>query len=728
MLHTNSLDLQATSTEHTPIWKSVEPTMSTSPLASQHRQPAIENAHTLTIEPELLSLPTRSFTDSFPARDRDAEPIMPLLEQVRREQRSRSRSVALDGGDVPDCNSLEFDPLGEMRDHNPAKRQKRDPIRSKKKQQKTENGDIHDESSDVDEDFASWKPSRVSRAQNAPCHPRVTRRQGNSILVEGLKKPKRPRKRMEVDSGSATERLTLPKSKRDQVDSQPMDSVEPHTESSVFLIGLEKTDTALSESQRMKYEQVSVGTSSLECSRLPVDEARVSADDLVELVLKQPDEANTIVYPDSHGHRASQPSTTEIQALEKAQGCGTEDSKNGEVIEIEEKPNDQKDKEMASSFQDHQPSTVMSTVLGTQAIAGESGRSKLLAADDESQADRGPKRSQMKPAKPGPRRAKGRKRKAAVTSRLDEADDDAASAEAMTREVGLPPELYKPRPTRSRAKRDMNSAGDDGGVKTRSSKKTTAIDTSEVEASDYVAEPDNTSKRRTRRPTTRPTKEHGTLVPTEAGLSLTEDNDDKIGHTLSGFATPDVKTRKGRISEARKEAGLDAEKQTVENDGNREKADDDLPTCPSRIRPFSRKSKLEDDIPMTGKTVDVVTALLSPTKTPSPKHHKDNGGQDQEDDDDIDDDEARAVSPLSTNDGRTKSIRKIHTPPCRGDHEQDQDVHLDGDEKKKKKKKQQPEMNRAVVTPSSLSPRPAYRVGLSRNAKIQPLLSCVLKR
>ena len=789
ILHRNSLDVQVNSTEHAPIWKSVEPTMSTSPLASQQIQPATENAHTSTIEPELLSLPMDSILDNVPARDRDLEPTMPMLKQ---EQRSWSRSVARDGGNVRDNDSSEFNSLGGVGDYNVAKRQKRDSgmvsgtIRSRKKQQKTRKKDVHDESSDVDEDLASWKPSRTSRAQQVPCHSRATRRQGDSVLVEGLKKRKRPRKGMKVEPGSATERSTLSESKRDQADSQPMDSVEPHKESS-FLVGLTRTDTALSESQRLEYEQVSVGMTSLECSHLPADEATVTADDVVELVLEQPGEADTIVFRDSHDHRASQPSATERQVLEISQESGVEDSKESEAIEVEEKPNDQKEKQMVSSFQDHQPSTVEFTLLETKTIAGERGRLKTLATDDESQADGGPKRSRMTSAKGGSRRPKGRKRKAAVTPRLEDADDDdAANAEAMTREVGLPPELYKPRPTRSRAKRDTNPAGDDGGIKTISSTETAAVGIGEVEASNYVAEPDKTSKRGTRRPIARYTKEHAILVPTEAVLTMTKDDEYNIGRPLSRSATPGAKTRKGRISEARTKAGLDTEKQTIELDSNGKENDDDLPSRRSRIRSLSRKTNRQADIPMAGTMVDVAAALLSPTKTPSPKYHTDNDGQDKDDDEDNDDDEPQAVSHLSTSNGRTKSIHKKHAPPRRGldinenndddvviiatsatdqdkheglqqkgvvaskgngsikntsppvtiithttsnngdingyDHNQDQDVHVE----EENKRRQETKMKKAVITPPS--PRPAYRVGLSRKTKIQPLLSCLLKR
>ena len=307
--------------------------------------------------------------------------------------------------------------------------------------------DWHHDEDDADD----WEPPRKSKIMEEPCNPRTTRRHGSVGLMEGLGKRKRPRKTPEGDCGPGADALVAKRAQLhgDRGASNREQSQKPS--GPAVVVDLTK-DTGLSETQKLEYEAVSNAiSSSVESSRFPKDGEDPWSGPLVSGheqigngkvgATCAPRDRDMGDSPESLLVRTLTPKVdaTDLGAGE-AHGSVDRDNAICEANSRRPRP-------------DLKENTPSRTQTGPVSPEQEVHIVRLESPSD------------IPPAKPPDKRRRGR-----LKGKKDGAqgDDMAAATDqydhlVLTEDIGLPPEVYNPRPSRSRGAKAVE-VGFEGGM------------------------------------------------------------------------------------------------------------------------------------------------------------------------------------------------------------------------------------------------------------------------
>ena len=363
-------------------------------------------------------------------------------DESKKARRSNISSEPKDLYEFPGSSPSEYNPAAEMGDMRSRRAGSRTAVKegpapktaAMKAKRKTTLRDTNEEEKDV------WQPSRGSKVLEEPSKPRATRQQGSAGLVDGLKNRKRRGRATEIDSGSATEASLV--SKRRKKDA-PSRRGGPRSSSSI-LVDLAKSDNILSDSQKQQYEYISI-ESSLECPPpLPYN----SQHSLVNSVADDRDLArsNTDITP-AQDSADLEDSTIVAQVTPQRAKVrnvsGTRDSAtkaiSSLVIELQSSAPEPSPKEKRAD-----PSSA--DVQGSRSFAdprhlpGKSG--------EDAQPTHEKKKHTIVMSESKSKKAKKSSSRKGSNNPQPVIDEDESEAEKF----GLPPERYKPRLSRSRAK------------------------------------------------------------------------------------------------------------------------------------------------------------------------------------------------------------------------------------------------------------------------------------
>ncbi len=435
----------------TPTWESAEPNLSTSPLApgQQHSQctsvrqdkiSASESQHS-TISSDYTFLTSNAMMMSKQKKHLDN--VIRLHGPLKQAKASKTEAKARDGWDVPSNDSSDYEPAGGRRDRKAAKNEQRNttklgPASVRSRSVKAiELPVVEDDDESVDE----WAPAKRSKILEEHCNARKTRRRGSAGLVEGLLKRKRPRKETDLESGSGTEASVL--SKRARVDVQKRKTKSQRPSSSAVIVDLTKVDVVLSESQKMEYEILSNGTPcSVECPSLPLGEEgqrpESSADNSQQLDTIRLQASGEALVTEKHNLATSVNSASQASSgnLSVPQARSHIRSTNG--LQSPE-----------SNVSQDQGGVGTTAVTLKRISQDESQPSERANPDMSPRTHEAKPKEKRKRGRP-PGKSKGNDSQKRVSTNF-EVDRD-----VLNEDIGLPPELYKPRPSRSRGVRSVD--------------------------------------------------------------------------------------------------------------------------------------------------------------------------------------------------------------------------------------------------------------------------------
>ena len=272
-----------------------------------------------------------------------------------------------------------------------------------------------------------------------PCNPRTTRRNGSVGLIEGLGKRKRPRKTQEGDCGPGADVSLVAKRAKLHGERGTSNGERSQKLSGPAVVVDLTKDTGLSETQKLEYEAVGNGISSLvESSRVPRDGEDSGSGPLVARDEQIGNCKVSAACPSRDRDMGDSPDSLPVRSLAlKVDAVDLGAGKASRSID-----GDQAMREPNSHRL--QPASEESTLSPMQP--------SLVSPEQQMHIVRLGSPLDMPPAKPPDKRRRGRlkgKKKGAM------GDDMAAAADqydrlVLTEDIGLPPEVYNPRPSRSR--------------------------------------------------------------------------------------------------------------------------------------------------------------------------------------------------------------------------------------------------------------------------------------
>ena len=375
----------------------------------------------------------------------NSEKLLPRGETNERKRSGRPASVSNVIWELPGSSATDYDPVTDGRksgvntSRSRTSRSKTHETTASKRSSKSVKGamlcGVEDEYSD------GWQPGPSLEALQEPSNTRLTRRNGSVGLLDGLNKRKRQRQVFDLDSGSATEASRALK-KTNSSDSR----LSPREPS--ILVDLAKSDTVLSNSQRQQYEQLHVdASSSVDQGSIPLPEEHVYLDPFADY----PDQSSTVPNTETPtipvkafldtGDGAS-------SAVAKTDGrsSSTENLSKTVRLDVGEIGN--------SATRWHSPETKTSIDPSGQVPSNfelrdtqssESKHSRLGQSEIGVQSSQESSTIIVITKKP----AKSKRKMLKAGSRQKQFSEE---DQLMADGIGLPPEQYAPRPSRSRAR------------------------------------------------------------------------------------------------------------------------------------------------------------------------------------------------------------------------------------------------------------------------------------